>query len=111
MKAIDLAKNHFKSLHVKKIEVPEWSDGKKPFVIYVQPFTLRDQGKLQMATKNSNESEVLAELIVMKSLDEKGENLFTIDDKVALRTQVDANVIARIAAEIMTPAASEIEKN
>ena len=48
MKAIDLAKNHFKSLHVKKIEVPEWSDGKKPFVIYVQPFTLRDQGKLQM---------------------------------------------------------------
>ena len=47
----------------------------------------------------------------MKALDEKGENLFTIDDKVALRTQVDANVIARIAAEIMTPAASEIEKN
>lgn len=64
-----------------------------------------------MATKNSNESEVLAELIVMKALDEKGENLFTIDDKIALRTQVDANIIARIAAEIMTPAAAEIEKN
>ena len=111
MRAIDRAKEHFNSLQVKRIEVPEWGDKKGPFVIYSKPFTLRDQGKLQLATKNSNESEMLAELLIMKALDEKGDALFTIEDKVALKTQVDANILARIAAEIMLVVPQELEKN
>lgn len=111
MKAIDRVTSHFKSLQVSRIEVPEWGDEGKPFVIFVEPFTLRDQGKLQMATRNSNESEMLAELIVMKALDEKGEPLFTIEDKVTLKTRADANVLARVAAKIMSPPVQDIEKN
>ncbi len=111
MRAIERAKEHFNSLQVKRIEVPEWGDEKGPFVIYAKPFTLRDQGKLQAATKNSNESEMLAELLVMKALDEKGDSLFTIEDKVSLKTQVDANILARIAAQIMMVNPSELEKN
>lgn len=111
MRAIDRAKDHFNSLQVKRIEVPEWGDKKGPFVIYSKPFTLRDQGKLQLATKNSNESEMLAELLIMKALDEKGDPLFTIEDKVALKTQADANILARIAAEIMLVVPQELEKN
>ena len=111
MRAIDRAKDHFNSLQVKRIEVPEWGDEKGPFVIYSKPFTLRDQGKLQMATKNSNESEMLAELLVMKALDEKGDSLFTIEDKMSLKTQVDASVLARIASQIMMVNPSELEKN
>lgn len=111
MRAIDRAKDHFNSLHVKRIEVPEWGDEKGPFVIYSKPFTLRDQGKLQVASKNSNESEMLADLLIMKALDEKGDALFTIEDKVALRTNVDASILARIAAEIMLIVPQELEKN
>lgn len=111
MRAIDRAKDHFNSLHVKRIEVPEWGDDKGPFVVYTKPFTLRDQGKLQVASKNSNESEMLADLLIMKALDEKGEPLFTIEDKVALRTNVDANILARIAAQIMLVVPQELEKN
>jgi hypothetical protein len=111
MRAIDRAKDHFNSLHVKRIEVPEWGDDKGPFVVYTKPFTLRDQGKLQVASKNSNESEMLADLLIMKALDEKGDPLFTIEDKVALRTNVDANVLARIAAQIMLAVPQELEKN
>lgn len=111
MRAIDRAKEHFNSLQVKRIEVPEWGDKKGPFIIYSKPFTLRDQGKLQLATKNSNESEMLAELLIMKALDEKGDSLFTIEDKVSLKTQVDAGVLARIASQIMMVNYQELEKN
>ncbi len=111
MKAIQRAKDHFNSIQVKRIEVPEWGDEKGPFVIYSKPFTLRDQGKLQYATKNSNESEMLAELLLMKCLDEKGDSIFTIEDKITLKTAVDANIIARIAAQIMMVSPQELEKN
>lgn len=111
MRAIDRAKDHFNSLHVKRIEVPEWGDDKGPFIVYSKPFTLRDQGKLQVVSKSSNESEMLADLLIMKALDEKGDPLFTIEDKVALRTNVDASILARIAAEIMLVVPQELEKN
>lgn len=111
MRAIDRAKAHFKSKSVKTIEVPEWGDGNEPLIIYVEPFTLKDQGRLQAATKGSSESEALAELLVLKCLDSTGEKIFTIEDKPILRSNVDANVIARIASEIMAIDMGEIEKN
>lgn len=112
MRAIDLAKAHFKSKAIKKIEVQEWADENgKPLIIYVEPFTLKDQGRLQQATRSSSESEALAELLVLKSLDSEGNKLFTIEDKPSLRGGVDANIIARIASEIMMIDMERLEKN
>jgi len=111
MKAIEKARAHYQSKPVRKIEVPEWGDAKGPLIVYAHPFTLRDQGKLSQYSTASNSSESLADLLIMKALDEKGEPLFTIEDKHLLRTQVDANVVARIASEIMRVDFEEVEKN
>lgn len=111
MKVIERATAHFKSKSVKTIEVPEWGDDDGPLLIYIEPFTLKDQGRLQNATKGSSESEALAELLVLKCLDSEGQKMFTIEDKHALRTKVDADIIARIASQIMMVNVEAVEKN
>jgi hypothetical protein len=112
MKAIERATSHYKAKKLKQIEVPEWADdSEKPLIIYVEPFTLRDQGRLHQATKSASESEALAELLILKAMDANGEKMFTLEDKHALRTQVDANVVARIAAQIMMVDVEDVEKN
>lgn len=111
MRVIERATAHFKSKSVKKIEVPEWGDENEPLIIYIEPFTLKDQGRLQNATKGSSESEALAELLVLKCLDSEGNKMFTIEDKPALRSKVDANIIARVASQIMMVDMEQVEKN
>lgn len=111
MRAIDKAKAHYQAKPIRKIEVPEWGDENGPLIIYAHPFTLRDQGKLAQYSNVSNSSESLADLLIMKATDEKGDSLFTIEDKHMLRTQVDASIVARIASEIMRIDVEEIEKN
>jgi len=44
-------------------------------------------------------------------LDEEGNKIFQISDKAALRTNVDATVLARLANQIMTTNEGELEKN
>ena len=39
----------------------------------------------------------------MKAQDEKGKNLFTLEDKPTLMQKADADIVARIANEITTP--------
>lgn len=112
MKAIDLAKAHFKTLQTKTIEVAEWGDENGPMMIYVEPFTLKDKAKLQAVTKISgSEIDALVELVVMKALDKNGDKLFTIDDKHALRNAVDSRVLERISTEIMRVDFGSLEKN
>ena len=112
MKAIELAKAHFKTLQTKTIEVVEWGDENGPLLIYVEPFTLKDKAKLQAVTKVSgSEIDALVELVVMKSLDKNGEKLFTIDDKHALRNAVDSRILERISTEIMRVDFGSLEKN
>lgn len=111
MKVIERATAHFKAKSVKTIEVPEWGDETGPLLIYIEPFTLKDQGRLQSATKGSSESEALAELLVLKCLDSEGNKMFTIEDKHALRSKVDANIIARISSQIMMIDMEQVEKN
>jgi len=108
---IGRATNHYKEKPLKRIEIPEWGDEEGPLVVYSEPFTLRDQGKIATVTKNQPESEVLAELLVMKLIDEDGNKVFTVEDKAALRTSVDAQVVARVATEIMGVNEGELEKN
>lgn len=112
LSAIDRAKAHYINQPIKEIVVPEWADDEgNPFVFYARPFTLQDQGKLQFAVKNQSEADALAEVLIMKAIDAEGNKVFNVGDKVALRNSVDANVLARIANQIMGGNSEELEKN
>jgi hypothetical protein len=108
---IGRATDHYKQKPLKRIEVEEWGDDEGPLVVFAEPFTLRDQAKISTITKNQPESEVLAELLIMKLIDEDGNKIFSIEDKQLLRTQVDAQVVARIATQIMGVDEGGLEKN
>lgn len=95
MKAIDKAKAHFNTLEIKKIDVPEWD-----LVIYAKPLNLFETKKL-MKFANDDSVEMLAYVVMLKSLDEKGDPLFTLEDKHALLNDVDKDVLARVANDIM----------
>jgi hypothetical protein len=112
MGVIERAKAHYQNQPIKEIIVPEWADDDgQPFTFYCRPFTLQDQGKLQFAVKNQSEADALAEVLVLKALDNDGNKIFQIGDKAALRGQVDASVLARIANQIMGSNAEDLEKN
>lgn len=95
MKAIDKAKAHFNTLEIKRIDVPEWD-----LVIYAKPLNLFETKKL-MKFANDDSVEMLAYVVMLKSLDEKGDPLFTLEDKHALLNDVDKDVLARVANDIM----------
>ena len=104
MKAIEKAKAHFNSLDIKKIDVPEWD-----LVIYAKPLNLFETKKL-MKFANDDSIEMLAYVVMLKSLDEKGEPLFTLEDKKALLNDVDKDVLARVANDIMNQQNPDIVK-
>lgn len=45
--------------------------------------------------------ELLADVIVMKAQNEKGEKLFTIEHKPTLLNKADSNIVARVANAIL----------
>jgi len=96
MKAIERAKAHFNSLDIKKISVPEWD-----MDIYAKPLNLFETKKL-MKYANDDSIEMLAYVVMLKALDEKGEPLFTLEDKKDLINNVDKDVLAKVANEIMS---------
>ena len=110
-RAIQRATEHFKAKPLKRIEIEEWGDEDGPMVAYSSPFTLKDQGRLQYLTEKQSAADTLAELLIMKLVDENGDKLFTIEDKNALRNDVDASVVARIANQVMAGDAEALEKN
>ena len=110
-RAIQRATEHFKAQPLKRIEVEEWGDENGPLVAYSSPFTLRDQGRLQHLTEKQSHADTLAELLIMKLVDENGDKIFTIEDKRALREDVDANIVARIANKIMSSDVETLEGN
>lgn len=106
MKAIDKAKAHFNTLEIKKIDVPEWD-----LVIYAKPLNLFETKKL-MRFANDDSVEMLAYVVMLKSLDDKGDPLFTLEDKHALLNDVDKDVLARVANDIMNQQPQDaIKKN
>mgnify|MGYP001181400836 CR=1 FL=1 len=110
--AIQRATEHFKAKPLKRIEIEEWGDENgQPMIAYSSPFTLKDQGRLQYLTEKQSAADTLAELLIMKLVDDNGDKLFTIDDKNALRNDVDASVVARIANQVMSGDAEALEKN
>ena len=102
MKFIDRAKSHFESLGVQHIEVPEWKDeAGNPSIIYWNPINLSEKNKLFRKSDNLNDVSILADILIMKSLDKDGNKLFTLEDKIALMHKVDSDVLSRVATEMV----------
>ena len=116
MKVIDRAKSHFESLGVQHIEVPEWEDEHgHSTVIYWNPITLGEKKKIFSSDISGgmviNDVGVLADIVVMKSLDKDGKKLFQLEDKIAIMHKVDSDVLAKIATAIMkTPTPNDQKK-
>ena len=100
MNVIDRVKAQFESLGIKKIEVAEWGEEGKPLIIYCSPFTLAEKRNLFKGAKNDDLG-VLVDAIVLKARDGEGNKLFKLDDKQVLLNNADANVIARVATEML----------
>ena len=77
--------------------------------IYAKPLNLFETKKL-MRYANDDSVEMLAYVVMLKALDEKGENLFTLEDKKDLIENVDKDVLARIANDIMNQQDQELVK-
>ena len=55
---------------------------------------------------------ILADIVVMKSLDKDGKKIFKLEDKMDLLTKVDSDVLSRIAtAMIQVVSPDEVKKN
>ena len=113
MSVIDRAKSHFESLGTQSISVPEWKDDDgKPTVIYWNPITLAEKNKLLKTTGNLNDVSLLADILIMKSLDKDGNKLFTLEDKLALMHKVDSDILSKIAtAMVQAINPEQVKKN
>ena len=102
-------KNHFESLEVKIIEVPEWGlIGDK--AMYVRPFTMNEKAKI---FKGANESDlnVLVDVIITKAETKDGDKMFDLSHKPKFKMKADTDVISRVASEILSQESfSDIKK-
>ena len=92
-------RDHFESLEVKIIEVPEWGlEGER--AIYVRPFTMNEKAKI---FKGANDSDlnVLVDVIIQKSETKDGDKMFDLSHKPKFKMKADTDVISRVASEIL----------
>lgn len=92
-------RDHFESLEVKIIEVPEWGlEGER--AIYVRPFTMNEKAKI---FKGANDSDlnVLVDVIIQKSETKDGEKMFDLSHKPKFKMKADTDVISRVASDIL----------
>ena len=113
MSIIDRAKAHFETLKTITIEVPEWKDeAGNPSVFYSEPLTLEEKNIIFKKSENLSDVSILADIVVMKSLDKDGKKIFKLEDKMDLLTKVDSDVLSRIAtAMIQVISPDEVKKN
>lgn len=98
---VERAKAHYADQGYKTHEVPEWGDGDEPLIVYFTPMTPAEQQA--MVSVRDREGTVIAsvDLVIRKALDENGDRIFTLEDKQALKTRVDVEVLAGIAAAML----------
>jgi hypothetical protein len=92
-------KDHFESLEVKIIEVPEWGlEGDR--AIYVRPFTMNEKARI---FKGANDSDlnVLVDVIIQNLKQRSGEKMFDLSHKPKFKIKADTDVISRVASEIL----------
>ena len=92
-------KNHFESLEIKIIEVPEWGlEGDK--AMYVSPFTMNEKAKLLKGVSETDLG-VLVDVIIQKAETKSGDKMFDLSHKPKFKMKADTDVISRVATEIM----------
>jgi len=106
MSIIDNMREHWASLDTQNSkEVPEWKT-----TIYKQPMNLQQKGKL-FKKMEVDAIEGLAYVLIHLALDEKGEPLFTLENKQFLMTKTDPDLLSEVATWLMqTPTQKDIKK-
>lgn len=97
MKLIDAAVTHFSSRAIRSIEVPEWET-----TLYSKNLTLDDKAKW-LARSEGDTTDYMVYAVIFGLTDEKGEAVFSIDDKIKLRKSVDPEIVQRLANFVLIP--------
>ena len=104
---LEKAKEHFKEIDRKIIDVPEWN-----ITVYSKPLTLADKRKL---TRNTQPEDVtlFADVLILKAEDKEGKKLYSLESKHSLMNEVDPEVVARVAQDILSvvPVEDWLKKN
>ena len=93
---LEQAKEHFKAIDRKIIDVPEWG-----ITVYAKPLTLADK---RILTRNTKPDDVtlFADVLILKAEDKEGKKLYSLEDKQTLMRSVDPEVVARVAQDILS---------
>ena len=104
---LDKAKEHFKAIDRKIIDVPEWG-----ITVYAKPLTLADKRILTRNTK-ADDVTLFADVLILKAEDKEGKKLYSLEDKQTLMRSVDPEVVARVAQDILSvvPVEDWLKKN
>jgi hypothetical protein len=103
MDAIDLVREHFTSLSIKCIDVPEWK-----LKIYSTPVTLGEKNRLYRKSKDSD-MELLVDILIAKAQNSEGVKLFTIEHRITFLNKADSNVVARVANAILSEDSPKVD--
>ena len=90
-KLIDSAVAHFSDREIRKMEIPLWGT-----TIYSKNLTLDDKARW-LARADGDGTDYMIYAVILGTTDEKGEPVFTLEDKVALRKKVDPDIVSDIA--------------
>ena len=104
---LEKAKEHFKAIDRKIIDVPEWN-----ITVYSQPMTLADKRKLSR-NASPDDPTLFANVLILKAEDKEGKKLYSLEDKHALLHEVDADIVGRVAQQILSviPVEDWLKKN
>ena len=91
MSLIDTAIAHFSNREVRKLYVEEWET-----TLYAKNLTLDDKARW-LSRANNDATDYLTYVVISGTTDENGDKVFGLEDKVALRKQVDPDIVTRIA--------------
>tara|TARA_R100001440_G_C2438979_1_gene105861 strand:+ start:181 stop:513 length:333 start_codon:yes stop_codon:yes gene_type:complete len=99
-------RDHWNSLSTDEaLEVPEWK-----ITIYKQPMNMQQKGKL-FKKMEADPIEGLVYVLIQLALDQKGNNLYTLENKQFLLTRTDPDLLSSIATWLMqTPSKKDIKK-
>jgi hypothetical protein len=96
-------REHWNSLPVRKIEIPEWNlTGDR--AIYVKPYNVLERTKL----KNQDNPILSAiDVIIGKCENKDGEKMFSLDDKEFFKRKVLSDMVVDLANQILLPPSIE----
>jgi len=105
---IDEAVAHFSNREVRSIEVPEWN-----VKLYAKKLTLDDKSRWAKRAEG-DATDYIVYACIFGLQDDKGEQVFGLEDKVKLKKSVDPEIVTRLgnfALALDAESEEEREKN